>query len=465
MKQHHIILFFLLTLTTSLFGQKDNAISKETKEVVREITKINEYIAGISLRETCFQQNLNFEKLKEIATIQELISLTDYPNGVVRSYAFTILSNTANIDLFPIIIKHINDDELVVFWSENIGIHKMVGDYFIDNGANQLDLFQLVKLDSLLIYTYSKLKARSNAILRAKPTETLYPKLREFVLKKKEQSALVKLAQYRKEQDIPIILNNREEIPKVQKGEKGKKYRYVHTYKAIQEYPHEKFIPLLERNLSQILAEDDYCYYDECQALYDAIAAYKNEKAIELLQMPLMRVENKYTWEHTNYIFNAIRNYKEDVYVELFWKLWREEKRIQLDIFNFLYEKDSAKTIEYTKQTLSHLDNLWSADFSTFPFNRYGIDSLVNTMFDMMLDFDYNLTIELINENIKNTENRLHFPILTNRVIELKDKAFIEPLFNRLEIEYDPYIYLKIVEALISFQDESINKRIIEIRR
>ena len=42
---------------------------------------------------------------------------------------------------------------------------------------------------------------------------------------------------------------------------------------------------------------------------------------------------------------------------------------------------------------------------------------------------------------------------------------FIEPLFNRLEKSWNPHIYLILIETLIEFKDDKINKRILEVRK
>ena len=59
----------------------------------------------------------------------------------------------------------------------------------------------------------------------------------------------------------------------------------------------------------------------------------------------------------------------------------------------------------------------------------------------------------------------ISFQFFANKVIQMKDISFIEPLFIRLERESNPHIYLKITEALITYQSDDINQRIIKTRR
>ena len=89
----------------------------------------------------------NFEKLKETATQRELIELTNHPNGVVRCYAFWALSKDKSVDLFQIILNHINDYELVKTQFGCIGGQEKVGDFFISYAT--LDSIQEMELDSI----------------------------------------------------------------------------------------------------------------------------------------------------------------------------------------------------------------------------------------------------------------------------------------------------------------------------
>lgn len=51
--------------------------------------------------------------LHDQATTPELVFLTDNPSAVVRCYAYRALADRAEIDLFPIALKHITDDDSV----------------------------------------------------------------------------------------------------------------------------------------------------------------------------------------------------------------------------------------------------------------------------------------------------------------------------------------------------------------
>ena len=84
-------------------------------------------------------------------------------------------------------------------------------------------------------------------------------------------------------------------------------------------------------------------------------------------------------------------------------------------------------------------------------------------MLDFVMKNDYSLGLEVIRDNIKNA-NVHQISIFTDKVIELKDKSFIDPLFERFAKEWNAHVYLRIAEALISYRDSTINKQILETR-
>jgi len=447
-----IILFTLPFLSCWQQNHNQKIITKPTNKVVKKIEKVNElmddavYYEGIRPK-----QYDNFEKLREIASKEELIELTNHPNGVVQCYAFWALSYDKSVDLFPIVLNHINDDKLVKTQFGCIGGQEMVGDFFIS--VAEFDSIQSVKLDSILIYSDSKLYARSNAIYRAKSTNSLYPKIRELFTKDYDKNALVNLAKYRKTEDVPLILNY-----------KAENDEYFYVYKAIQEFPHEDFLPLLERNLIKTFDETHHSVALWRQ-LYKAIAIYKNQKAVELLTVPFTQVQHEDMREyHINCIYNAIQENISEIYYPLIWKLWIEENRMTPNVFQYLIKKDSIKVFEITKEKIIKSDKIFSATIGLDSDDLDFTKNLVSMMLDIVIKNDYDFGIKIILENIKSTNVHL-ISIFTAKVIELKDKSFIAHLFERLENADNPHVYLRITETLLSYHDDTINERIHEIRK
>lgn len=445
--------FLLLTFSLTIYGQStfdESKISKETNEIVKDIEEINMVMgSAVGYAGVRPDQFDNFMKLKTIASTSELMQLTNHPTPSVRCYSFWALSHDFTANLFPIVLSHIDDFEFVQTQFGCIISGEAVGDFFInivtpkytDIHSKKLDSIQFATLDSILIYTPNKLNAKSKAISRAKPTKSLYPRIRELVITDKDQAALVTLAKYKKEQDVEIILKNR---TKSKFDEGG----YFYTYKAISQFPHSDFMPLLEKNLKKTL--DNTHVSNEWKELYKAITSYQNDDAKRLLLIPFTQVKHtdmkKY---HMEFIFNAIQEFNDPIYEDLLWKLWIEEGQINSATFDYLVEKNHKKAFELTKV---HLKNI----------NQFGWDSnnLIVEMLELTLSQEFEFGLDVIRTNIK--EANVHiFPVFSDKAAEIKDQSFIEPLFERLETERNPHIYLKAAEALIAYNDANINMRIL----
>ena len=154
------------------------------------------------------------------------------------------LSYIENIDLFPIVLEHIDDDELVNTMFGCIVSKEKVGDFFIDRvtpgyvdlDSNKMTWEESQKLDSILVYRDNNLDAKYSAIERIETTPNNYSKIRELYVKDKNQSALVKLAQFNNINDIDLILKNREQVNSEEEG-------YFYTYKAMSYFQMQSFFP------------------------------------------------------------------------------------------------------------------------------------------------------------------------------------------------------------------------------
>jgi len=460
--------FLLLFLSWNLYGQTSfdpSILSMQTRKIVKAIAKVNmlmgSYVWESGVRP---KQYDNFEQLREQATTNELTALTQHPNPSVRCYAFWALAYNPSVDLYPIVLDHISDTVKVYTQFGCIGGEEAVGDFFIelvtpqyvDLRVQKFDSTQLAKLDSVLIYTPNDLYATNSAIRRATASEQLYPKIRELVTQENDQTALILLARYQKEEDIELILQNREKSKSDEGG-------FFYTYQAISQFPHPAFFPLLEANLQKTL--DNTHFSNEWRELYKAIASYKHEKAKALLLVPFTKVEHSNMKAyHLNFVWGAIREFKSPLYDELLWKLWEEEKRITHDVFRYLLAQHPEKVLDLTKENLQNVNQLYEANNSLYHNGRNTLTDLVDTMLTLIMEQDRELGIQIIGKSIR--EANVHtFPIFSNKATELKDPSLIKPLLDRLETEWNSHIYLKAVKVLLSYQSDEINQRILSARK
>lgn len=456
--------FVILLLSVSCYAKTDydeSKISLQTKEIIKKIEKVNilmdEYV-GEAPRKP--QQYENFEQLKKNSSIEELIMLTNHPNGVVRCYSFWALASNKKVDLFSIVKNHLTDDQIIYTQFGCSGSEEKVGDFFIstvtpkyiDTEVKKLDEKELKTLDSLLIYKKNNLYSRFSAIENAEPNELLYPRIRELVTKFHNQSALVTLSKYKKENDIKLILKN-----------KGNDNSYFSTYKAIQNFPDPKFFPLLENNLNQTLDNDHFNY--DWKELYKAIATYKNTEALKLLTIPFTKVKHQNIKKyHIGFVYDAILLNECSLYDDLLWKIWEEENILTVQGFKYLLKINPSKTYELSKQKFikdyqgNHENIIPSVNQSIIT------DKLQETMLNFILINDKDLAYKIITNEILES-NVIDFEIYCKKTLELNRTFFIDPLFKRLQTESNPNVYLQIVEALISFKDDTVNKRILETRK
>lgn len=461
--------FVILLLSVSSYANNDydeSKISGKINRIVKKIAKVN-FLMGSAVGASGMmpKQFENFLELKKNASINELVTLTNYPNGVVRCYSFWALLDLKNVDLFSIAKNHLSDDTIVYTQFGCVGNDEKVGDFYIrllttnyededgNEGKKLLSEKQVKELDSLLIYSENNLDSKYLAIENAEPNENLYPTVRELVIKQHNQNALVALSKYKKESDIELILKNVDTI-----------HNHFYTYKAIQNFPDPRFLSFLQEHLNLILKEN-YYYQNEWQELYKAIAAYKNQKALELLNIPFAKVENRNIKEyHVPFIYDAILLNKCNLYHTLLWKIWQDENHITTDGFMYLVQLDPAKAYELSKREL--VPNYQIKNTAVIPNISQTIftENLKESILNFILFNDKPLAYNIIIEKIDNADF-FDFEIYCKKVSDLKDDIFIEPLFKRMKTEQSPYVYLSIAETLVSFKNDAINKRILETRK
>ncbi|OQP68476.1 hypothetical protein [Niastella populi] len=464
----HLATIIIVALTFNCFGQQfqfdKTKISSQTKAIVTKIEKENRLMGSIvgngGIRPKQFD---NFTELQKVATNGELQELTNHPNGVVRCYSFWALTYDTSVNLLPIIIKHIPDDEKVSTMFGCIVSSEKVGDFFISLATPQyvdLDSKKLTPnefnyLDSLLIYTPNKLYAKENAINRARLSEASYERVRELVLKENNQSALVTLAKFKRKQDIQLILNNE------MTGERYGKLFF--TYKAISEFPDNAFLPLLERSLYEAI--DKGASSTDWRELYKAIASFKNDAALQLLKVPFTQTKHENIRQyHIDFIFAAVHDFYAPVYDELLWAMWESEKKINTKVFKLLYPKNPDKAFLLTKKTIQNADDFYYFNTGSYSEDEEKPVNLLAVMLDTVLVRDRPYAIEQINKNIR--EINVHqFPTFADKALKLGDTSFVSALFDRLKTEDNAHIYLKATEVLIALKDKEINKRIVEVAK
>src|SRR5690606_33948406 len=146
----------------------------------------------------------------------------------------------------------------------------------------------------------------------------------------------------------------------------------------------------------------------------------------------------------------------------LLWRIWEEENQRTLRSYKYLLSLNPSKTYELTKKELIEDYQLEESDFIPTLEKVQESENFYEYLLNVVIANDKKLAIEIIKSQIE-TADVHNLPWVTSKVN--RQKVFIEPLFNRLENISNPHIYLNIVKTLIEFEDDDINKRILEIRK
>lgn len=450
----HVIFFFLPFI---LFSQ-NKKLSKRTLAVVKKIESVNILMGsatGYSGTEP--EQYRNYLNLCDTATLEELKTLTDYSNTVVRCYAFWGLCDKKNKEVFEITKKHIQDEELVETQFGCSGADKKVGDIFIASvtyddykDGRILDSLQVAELNKLVLSVNNSLRYKSEAVSQLPVTPGNYILIKKLAVKEKIDTAIIKLAEYKKEEDAEIILR----LYNSNNPESSWTF-----YQAAANFPHPVFFQALKYDFLNSLSEKWQNPYWEY--LDKAITAYQNTDAANLLSLLFTMDSNDAKSYHLNYLNNALDSYHCSVYDNLLWRLW-QDKNISIENYRYLFtvnpQRMYAETRSYFDITTSFQNN--NPDYS--------INKFVET------EMPDELMIRIIRQNEKDVADNILIRELYDRkklysgtclylIGEYKEKAYIEPLFSQLE--KNNRNILQIVEILLSYNDEIINSRIVNARK
>ncbi|MGZ3777382.1 MAG: hypothetical protein ACXVAZ_06925 [Mucilaginibacter sp.] len=222
-----------------------------------------------------------FERLRKLATDVELHQLTDYPNAVVRCYAFHAIALRKDTAIFSILLSHLKDTATVKTLSNDLGGRDMVGDYFvnivtpqyIDLKAYKLSEDQKERLDSILLYDKGIQSGAKDEMLRQlKPNKRYYERVKEIAQIENNGDGLIALSKFRNSIDTGIIisyLKNAKEI-------------YYGLY-AAKEFPSPAFYSQLVWIFEDQWAKKSY-YSSAWRLLYQALTQYSTSQTRALFE-------------------------------------------------------------------------------------------------------------------------------------------------------------------------------------
>ncbi len=182
------IIFIFVTIWVSFNSVYSQTSKLELREEVRVIVDsiaIENTLMGSAIGYAGIKpdQYKRFEKLKSIASQNELIGLTEHKNPTVRCYAFWALAES-DFRTYDIIKAHIQDKDYVRTSFGCTRSSTTVGDFFLS--FSDFTESQQHEVDSILLYddkAYSY--ATNQLLLTIEPIESYYNRIREIALKTK----------------------------------------------------------------------------------------------------------------------------------------------------------------------------------------------------------------------------------------------------------------------------------------
>ena len=203
---------------------------------------------------------------------------------------------------------------------------------------------QLTKVDSLLIHKPNTFWLREGAVERNRRNPDFYDGFRYLALVEGYAPALVALAEFKKAQDADAIFEYIEEaVRQFKVNDKSPDYEALS--RAMILYPDPRYVPLLATLLE---FEDGFSYVSE--QLLEAVAVEKTPAALKLLEYYASSENQKML----DGIASAIGQHLTPLYEPLMWRLLETKNTTNIDIFEFLFERNRQRA---ATATLGMLDS------------------------------------------------------------------------------------------------------------
>lgn len=309
MKYLNNILLYFIILTFGCATEQENitTVRPKIQRIADEISERNTIegkAVGFAGKRSI--QWERYEKLRDKATDNELIILTDSKYSAVKCYAIKALVSRGTVDVFPLTLKHIKDTTLIRIYDGCESERMTVGEYFLNTSSpymynissHNFTQEQINVIDSMLIFDNSiKIFQKFDLLRELKPDSKYYYKIRELSIMEKYPEAILALARYKNPNDIEIIkgLFNEENT------------EYFAAYSA-REFPDIEFYPLLTSIFEKEWGKKNYDY-KKWRILIQALAQYPTRETYKLFER-IIQSKDEFRYQTLGkYVLIAITKY------------------------------------------------------------------------------------------------------------------------------------------------------------
>lgn len=417
--------------------------SNVTKGIIKEISKEDQiHDSYVGLGGVMTDHYLNFVKLRDHATMDDLVNLTKSKNKVVACYAAWALCDKKYNNIESIFEYFLNKNQSVkvsrgcIIGKDKISsevYHRIFNAKYLSPDWRRDSIYYTSKLsllDSIILYNKNSTRLLIHRALDAKqPKLENYSQIKKLAFRKKNEDALIALAKF----------NNENDIPKIKKTK-------TNSFLAIAEFPHSDFWDFL-------LTFEEDLFTDKFNSVryLIAIASFENQSSLQFLKRYAINDE------HVSKIHEAITYKRDPFYFDFLIELWERNRIIDLTTLSQIQSQKSNKVLEIVENGLLNFSKELKFRDTV---NDYSSRNLIlPIMLNILKENKSNELVEIVNKNLMNSEF-YELESICNFIVENEMNVSISTVLNKMETEPKAFEMFELTKVILSFEDSEINQRL-----
>ncbi|MEM7369036.1 MAG: hypothetical protein AAF587_10595 [Bacteroidota bacterium] len=460
----HLILLVVCCCSVQILAQEDfwagrrpaDHAHKSIEQLVTEIAQDSVLMSrAIGIGGLPNRQYSRFQILSSKASKEDLLTLTDHPSPVVRSYTFWALADQKVEGISWIARNHLSDTARVRTQFGCVGETKFVADFYLDlltqsylitedyyrPNHSRLEVSLQREIDSLVLRFHPHLDYFERLLMRHEPIDSDYEVIRAIV-EKGNYLGLPALARYQKKQDLAFILSFQDSASK-------KEIRFFDPKKclflAIEAFPDDYFLDFLE-----IYVEENWpkkIRRWELREFYKACASYGHPRSQAIMRRVLdPEWKDSLNSDHFNFLATALGLHAKPYHEAMLFEMWEQHNRLSIGGFQFLSEKDPARTAPLLARYFANFNTSYHSiydDAFFFAALPFAIKHIPDAASDLL--------VKKIGEEW-GRKGILYGEFAT----QLKREELLNVLLEEIAHNFDPRTILKFAEFALSYERDDI---------
>lgn len=439
------------------FGQPNTITlsNDKVREIVEELRNADRVVIGdLALHDemsVSTDYTMAFSVLSTEANVHDLEQLVNsHPSPTLRCYAFGALLRKDKESIFKILAGRLNDTEQVrVVVGEEIRVMN-VADFminsalpkFTDNYVGTLTIEEVIRLDSMLLYTPNSLQATKRMLQRLIPEENYYERVKTLAIKREPLEALVALARYRNPKDIPIFLANT--------GSPSTLLQVVNIF------PDRAFIPFLTEYGDKYIGNEDID--GVLSPYFNAVAKYQSEWSVNVLSKYLEDDGQRgYNKRVARRIFEAFSKYPCGAYDGLFFLLWKRYYCTSSRVMRYLAERHPVDVQSASVASVRYIVEIWNTV-------EEDVEDVCDHIVRRATASDMVTTKEALCGSVADADISM-LDYLCGKIQDFDDPNMVECLLPRIEREWDKSALLILVRTAIDMNKSVLAEKIGILRK